>query len=65
MPSCGAGADGGGGRRTDHAVADMITVTVNEPVTLRWVLMHLIEETTRHNGRIDILREMADCATGR
>ena len=29
MPSCGAGADGGGGRRTDHAVADMITVTVN------------------------------------
>ena len=27
-----------------------------EPVTLRWVLMHLIEETARHNGHIDILR---------
>ena len=36
-----------------------------EPVTLRWVLMHLIEETARHNGHIDILREMADGLTGR
>jgi uncharacterized damage-inducible protein DinB len=37
----------------------------HEPVTLRWVLMHLIEETARHNGHIDILREMADGQTGR
>jgi uncharacterized damage-inducible protein DinB len=36
-----------------------------EPVTLRWVLMHLIEETARHNGHIDILRELADGQTGR
>jgi uncharacterized damage-inducible protein DinB len=36
-----------------------------EPVTLRWILMHLIEETARHNGHIDILREMADGVTGR
>jgi uncharacterized damage-inducible protein DinB len=36
-----------------------------EPVTLRWVLFHLIEETARHNGHIDILREMADGVTGR
>jgi uncharacterized damage-inducible protein DinB len=36
----------------------------SEPVTLRWVLMHLIEETARHNGHIDILREMADGVTG-
>jgi uncharacterized damage-inducible protein DinB len=35
-----------------------------EPVTLRWILLHLIEETTRHNGHIDILREMADGVTG-
>jgi len=35
-----------------------------EPVTLRWVLFHLIEETARHNGHIDILREMADGITG-
>jgi hypothetical protein len=29
------------------------------------VLCHLIEETARHNGHIDILREMADGMTGR
>ena len=36
-----------------------------EPVTLRWILFHLIEETARHNGHIDILRELADGITGR
>ena len=36
----------------------------DEPVTLRWVLFHLIEETARHNGHIDILREMTDGETG-
>jgi uncharacterized damage-inducible protein DinB len=36
-----------------------------EPVTLRWILFHLIEETARHNGHLDILREMADGTTGR
>jgi uncharacterized damage-inducible protein DinB len=35
-----------------------------ERVTLRWVLLHLIEETARHNGHIDILREMLDGFTG-
>ncbi|MGD0557480.1 MAG: DUF664 domain-containing protein [Streptosporangiaceae bacterium] len=32
---------------------------------LRWVVFHLIEETARHNGHIDILREMADGVKGR
>jgi uncharacterized damage-inducible protein DinB len=36
-----------------------------EPVTLRWVLFHLTEETARHNGHLDILRELADGARGR
>jgi len=36
-----------------------------EPVTLRWILFHLLEETARHNGHIDILREMTDGVTGR
>lgn len=31
---------------------------------LRWILLHLIEETARHNGHLDILREMADGRTG-
>ncbi|MFC7386971.1 DinB family protein [Sphaerisporangium rhizosphaerae] len=33
-------------------------------VTLRWILHHLVEETARHNGHIDILREMLDGVTG-
>jgi uncharacterized damage-inducible protein DinB len=37
----------------------------DEPVTLRWILFHLIEETARHNGHIDLLREMADGVRGR
>jgi uncharacterized damage-inducible protein DinB len=32
--------------------------------TLRFVLLHLIEETARHNGHLDILRELTDGVTG-
>ena len=32
--------------------------------TLRWILFHLVEETARHNGHLDILREMLDGVTG-
>jgi len=32
--------------------------------TLRWVLVHMVEETARHNGHLDVLRELADGATG-
>jgi uncharacterized damage-inducible protein DinB len=35
-----------------------------EQMTLRWILVHLIEETARHNGHVDILREMIDGSTG-
>ncbi|MDQ0932402.1 DinB family protein [Streptomyces turgidiscabies] len=33
-------------------------------VNLRWVILHLIEETARHNGHIDIVRELIDGVTG-
>ena len=32
--------------------------------SLRWILVHMIEETARHNGHADILREQIDGATG-
>ena len=41
------------------------TVGAEVPVNLRWVLMHLLEETARHAGRADVLRELIDGATGR
>jgi uncharacterized protein DUF664 len=34
------------------------------PLTARWILVHLIEETARHNGHLDVLREMADGSVG-
>ncbi|MFK0116061.1 DinB family protein [Streptomyces sp. NPDC090994] len=33
-------------------------------VDLRWIMLHLIEETSRHNGHIDIVRELLDGRTG-
>ena len=35
-----------------------------EDVSLRWVLVHLVEEYARHNGHADLLRECLDGATG-
>ena len=32
--------------------------------TLRWVLVHMIEETARHNGHLDLIRELTDGQTG-
>ncbi|RSD10515.1 DinB family protein [Amycolatopsis eburnea] len=32
--------------------------------TLRWILVHLVEEYSRHNGHADFLRESIDGSTG-
>jgi uncharacterized damage-inducible protein DinB len=50
------------------AAARSLDVIGNEPgegpVSLRWVLMHLVEEYARHNGHADLLREQLDGAVG-
>lgn len=33
-------------------------------LTLRWIMLHMIEETARHNGHADLIREAIDGATG-
>ncbi len=33
-------------------------------VTLRWIMLHMLEEYARHNGHADLLRERIDGATG-
>lgn len=40
------------------------TTAKGQPVNLRWVLLHMIEETGRHAGHLDLLREMLDGSTG-
>ena len=37
---------------------------VRGPMSLRWVLNHMIEEYARHNGHADLLRERIDGAVG-
>ena len=33
-------------------------------LNLRWIMLHMIEETARHNGHADIVRELIDGKTG-
>ena len=36
----------------------------DEPVTLRWIVLHMIEEYARHNGHADLIRESIDGSVG-
>ncbi|MET7759437.1 DinB family protein [Streptomyces sp. NPDC005389] len=40
------------------------TIRDGRHVDLRWIIHHLVEETARHNGHLDILRELVDGTTG-
>jgi uncharacterized damage-inducible protein DinB len=40
------------------------TSWAGDTVSMRWVLIHMIEETARHAGHMDILRELLDEETG-
>ena len=35
-----------------------------ESMSLRWIMVHMIEEYARHNGHADLLRELIDGAVG-
>jgi len=63
--------------RTDEIIAqtmagpdglDTLTVVKNgrtgEPYSLRWLMVHMVEEYSRHNGHADFLREAIDGETG-
>ncbi|GLZ77234.1 hypothetical protein Afil01_20410 [Actinorhabdospora filicis] len=34
------------------------------PAALRWIVAHMLEETSRHCGHLDLIRELTDGATG-
>jgi uncharacterized damage-inducible protein DinB len=44
-----------GGRGPAHTLLGF-----DDPITLRWVLLHLVEETAHHAGHADSTREMLD-----
>jgi len=35
-----------------------------DPMTMRWILTHMVQETARHYGHVDILRELIDGTVG-
>ena len=54
-------------RRCDAVIAaapSLDAVSVTREVSLRWIICHMIEETGRHLGHIDLLREQADGEVG-
>jgi uncharacterized damage-inducible protein DinB len=46
-----------------EALAASRTRRGNRP-SLRWVMLHMLEETARHNGHADLIRERVDGTTG-
>jgi uncharacterized damage-inducible protein DinB len=55
--------------RADEVVADaelgrVVTTPWGADVNLRAILLHMIQETARHNGHADIMRESIDGTTG-
>ena len=61
-------------RATWRAVDDVVSASPLDamcrnvegpPTPLRWVIAHLLEETARHAGHADIIRELIDGRTGR
>ncbi|XAS74917.1 DUF664 domain-containing protein [Dermatophilaceae bacterium Sec6.4] len=38
---------------------------IGEAFSLRWVIIHLIEEYARHVGHVDLIREAIDGETGK
>jgi uncharacterized damage-inducible protein DinB len=47
-----------------HSLDSPGTTGDGTPVTLRWILVHMIEETARHAGQLDLIVEALDGRTG-
>ena len=47
-----------------HALDDIVHQKTGRAVSMRWILTHMVEEYSRHNGHADLLRERIDGATG-
>lgn len=47
-----------------HDLDDLGTSWAGDAVSMRWVLIHMVEEVARHAGQMDIIRELIDGAVG-
>jgi hypothetical protein len=49
---------------TDLDAIGALTTTRRGEITLRWIMIHMVEEYARHCGHADFLRQAIDGATG-
>lgn len=47
-----------------EAKPDELAKNSKDKLSLRWIMLHMLEEYARHNGHADLLRETIDGATG-
>ncbi len=47
----------------EHSLDDDVRMGTST-LSLRWIMVHMIEETARHAGHADVLRELTDGAVG-
>ena len=43
---------------------DVLAIAADHAVSLRWIMIHIVEEYARHNGHADLLREQIDGSVG-
>jgi len=48
----------------EHDLDDTGVPWTGKETSLRWIIVHLIEEISRHAGHADIIRELIDGRTG-
>ena len=48
----------------DLSAVAATTTRAGDPFTLRWIVLHMIEEYARHNGHADLIRESIDGQKG-
>jgi hypothetical protein len=51
-------------RWAEFALDDLGTQSNGDAVSLRWIIIHMIEETARHAGHLDLIVEALDGRTG-
>jgi uncharacterized damage-inducible protein DinB len=47
-----------------RSLGDVVRHPKGHDVSMRWILVHMVEEYSRHNGHADLLRERIDGAVG-
>ncbi len=62
--ACGRSREIAGAAESLDTLSNRISEREGKAFSLRWIMLHMIEETARHNGHADFLRESIDGLVG-